>query len=150
MEPYYGYSLPVPSSDKGGGKRIKIHGIKYLEENNYCNTEQFSVLGEIPPVKLSLKSKKCLPANSYEYEELVLSIANEGDVIASLTRELAHIKGYYCKISRWSIKYDPWRESSIKSMWRQMLGFKKCFFNEGLIKPMVNLIGGKYLILDSN
>ncbi|KAF6134743.1 hypothetical protein GIB67_002144 [Kingdonia uniflora] len=54
MEPY-GYSLSIPSPDKGGGKRIKIHGIGYLEENNYCNTEQFSVSGKIPLVKLSLK-----------------------------------------------------------------------------------------------
>ncbi|KAF6168411.1 hypothetical protein GIB67_004963 [Kingdonia uniflora] len=55
MSKPYGYSLPVPSPDKGGGKRIKIHGIRYLEENNYCNTEQFSVSGKIPPVNLSLK-----------------------------------------------------------------------------------------------
>ncbi|KAF6148923.1 hypothetical protein GIB67_014294 [Kingdonia uniflora] len=63
MEPY-GYSFPVPSSDKGGGKRIKVHGIGYLEENNYCNTEQFSVSGKIPPVKLSLKSQDSLSAES--------------------------------------------------------------------------------------
>ncbi|KAF6140278.1 hypothetical protein GIB67_000326 [Kingdonia uniflora] len=53
--PMEGYSLPVPSPDKGGGKKIKIHGIGYLEENNYCNNEQFSVSGKIPSVKLSLK-----------------------------------------------------------------------------------------------
>ncbi|KAF6141652.1 hypothetical protein GIB67_001204 [Kingdonia uniflora] len=58
MEPY-GYSLPVPSLDKGGGKRINFMVLDTWKRMT-CNTEQFSVLGKISQVKLSPKRLKKL------------------------------------------------------------------------------------------
>ncbi|KAF6152468.1 hypothetical protein GIB67_035536, partial [Kingdonia uniflora] len=73
----YGYSLLVPSPDNGGGKKIKIHGIRYLEENNYCNTGQFSVLGKIPQVKLSLKRGRGVEKTAQENKAAKVSMAED-------------------------------------------------------------------------
>ncbi|KAF6164988.1 hypothetical protein GIB67_005357 [Kingdonia uniflora] len=83
-----------------------------------------------------------------DFKHMMVMMKSEKDVTKALIRESRQIKGFFFKLFRWSIHFDPLKESPITPVWIQFLGLKLCFQNNGILKQLAGLMG-KYLDTDS-
>ncbi|KAF6171350.1 hypothetical protein GIB67_036542, partial [Kingdonia uniflora] len=83
-----------------------------------------------------------------DFKHIMVRMTSEQDVTKALSRESRQIKGFFFKLARWTIDFDPKRDSPFAPVWVQFPGLKLYLQNNGIIKEMAGLIG-KYLITDA-
>ncbi|KAF6142556.1 hypothetical protein GIB67_039520, partial [Kingdonia uniflora] len=57
-------------------------------------------------------------------------------------------KGFFYKIARWTVNFDPKKNSPLAPVWIQFLGLMLHLQNNGIVEELAGLVG-KYLITDT-
>ncbi|KAF6157059.1 hypothetical protein GIB67_041520 [Kingdonia uniflora] len=83
-----------------------------------------------------------------DFKHIMVRMTSEKDVTRVLSRESRQIKGFFLRLARWTIDFDPNKDSPFAPLWVQFLGLKLYLQNNGIVKEMTGLIG-KYLITDT-
>ncbi|KAF6173167.1 hypothetical protein GIB67_028465 [Kingdonia uniflora] len=83
-----------------------------------------------------------------DFKYIMVLMTSEQDVTKALSRESRKIKGFFFKLARRTIDFDPKRDSPFAPVWVQFPGLKLHLQNNEIIKEMAGLID-KYFITDT-